>query len=58
MKSQWPLTNEEKYGAAVIAQSKQINSVVGTDIPYGGCVGGLIALWFIFRFLTVVSLTV
>ena len=37
--------------------SNKINKVVGTDIPFWGCVGGLFVLWIVFRTLTVVSLT-
>lgn len=57
MQSQWPLTNTGKYGQDAVDQSMEINETVGTLISFGGCVGGLAALWFLFRALTVVSLT-
>jgi len=56
MQSQWPLTNT-KYGTNVLNTSDELNYIVGTDMTYGDCVAGLIVLWFAFRTLTVVSLT-
>jgi hypothetical protein len=57
MQSQWPLHDKSKYGITTYNQSDDINKVVGTEISFWGCVGGLIALWVLFRTLTVVSLT-
>lgn len=57
MKAQWPLTNVDKYGTQVIKMSEQVIPTVGTNITFGGCVGGLLGLWILFRSLTVVSLT-
>jgi hypothetical protein len=37
--------------------SANIIATAGTDFTYGECVGGLFALWFLFRVATVVSLT-
>lgn len=56
MQSQWPLTNETKYGNTVITMSNKINSIIGTELTYAGCVFGLFGLWILFRSLTVVSL--
>jgi len=57
MRAQWPLTNETHYGKVVIKMSDQVNTVFAMDIPFWGCVGGLLVLWILFRTLTVVSLT-
>jgi hypothetical protein len=57
MRAQWPLHDSGKYGKVTVAQSGEINETVGTLISFGGCVGGLFVLWFLFRVLTVVSLT-
>ena len=57
MAAQWPLHNKGKYGITTIDQSGKINETVGTLISFGGCVGGLLTLWILFRVLTVVSLT-
>lgn len=46
----------EKYGSITIAQSDQITTLFGTTLTYGGCVGGLIFLWALFRIMVVVSL--
>lgn len=46
-----------KYSEDVVAMSENINNVVGTDMTFGDCVAGLIVLWFFFRALTVLSLT-
>jgi len=56
MKAQWPL-KRDAHGFTVYNMSTKIDNVVGTDIPFWGCVGGLFALWILFRSLTVVSLT-
>jgi len=56
MQAQWPLTGN-KHGALVDQQSEQVIPTVGTLMTFGECVLGLALLWFLFRFLTVVSLT-
>ena len=59
MRSQWPLVDNVKhnYGTTTVNMSNEICSTVGTTFTFWGCVGGLFALWIIFRTLTVVSLT-
>jgi uncharacterized membrane protein len=49
--------NINKYGAITLSETDKVISTFGTNISYGGCVGGLIGLWFFFRIATVVSLT-
>jgi len=56
MRAQWPLADAAKWGDGTVAESDQILYTVGTTLTYGGCVGGLIFLWFLFRFMVVVSL--
>jgi len=57
MQAQWPLKNDNTYGATTVAMSDSINETVGTMFTFWGSVLGLFCLWIIFRTLTVVSLT-
>lgn len=57
MRAQWPLDHTDKYPRDVVRMSEKVNDTVGTTLSFGACVGGLFALWILFRGLTVVSLT-
>jgi len=57
MQAQWPLKPNNKHGNTVYEQSKLVNVTIGTNFTFWESAAGLFVLWFAFRFLVVISLT-